>query len=101
MADDLTPGQQAAAYHGLAMNRTVPPQDRLAMALRALDIREAEVAELARAARVLAEVGRMYLTALDEDPENEYLTLPEAFKVTMVREALVVVDARGESGIDG
>ena len=38
--------------------------------------------------RVLAAVGRMYLDALDDDPENEYLTLTEAFLVTEVREAV-------------
>lgn len=38
--------------------------------------------------RVLAAVGRMYLDALDTDPENEMLTLPEAFRVTQVREAV-------------
>jgi hypothetical protein len=38
--------------------------------------------------RVLAAVGRMYLDALDADPEHEMLTLPEAFMVTQVREAV-------------
>lgn len=37
---------------------------------------------------VLAQVGRMYLDALDDDPENEHLTLPEAMLVTEVREAV-------------
>lgn len=37
---------------------------------------------------VLAQVGRMYLDALDADPENEMLTLPEAYRVTEVREAV-------------
>jgi hypothetical protein len=37
---------------------------------------------------VLAQVGRMYLDALDADPANEYLTLPEALMVTAVREAV-------------
>lgn len=36
----------------------------------------------------LARVGRMYLDALDDDPENEALTLVEAFSVTEVREAV-------------
>jgi hypothetical protein len=65
--------------------------------LSALDLpsREARVrAEVAEDLAVLAEVGRMYLTALDADPENEMLTLTEALKVTMVRDAV----ARAEAG---
>lgn len=31
---------------------------------------------------VLATIGRMYLDALDADPDNEMLTLPEAMGVT-------------------
>lgn len=38
--------------------------------------------------RILVTVGRMYLEALDSDPENEMLTLPEAMLVTQVREAV-------------
>lgn len=41
----------------------------------------------------LLPIGRMYLDALDDDPANEMLTLPEAIGVTAVREAV----ARGES----
>lgn len=37
---------------------------------------------------ILARVGRMYLDALDEDPENEFLTLGAAMLVTQVREAV-------------
>lgn len=37
---------------------------------------------------ILARVGRMYLDALDEDPENEFLTLGAAILVTQVREAV-------------
>jgi len=37
---------------------------------------------------VLATVGRMYLEALDSDPDNEMLTLPQAMLVTEVREAV-------------
>jgi hypothetical protein len=37
---------------------------------------------------VLALVGRMYLDALDADPENEMLTLAQAFMVTDVRNAV-------------
>lgn len=36
----------------------------------------------------LASVGRLYLDALDDDPENEALTLVEALRVTEVREAV-------------
>lgn len=37
---------------------------------------------------VLAMVGRMYLDALDSDPRNEMLTLPEGMLVTEVRDAV-------------
>lgn len=37
---------------------------------------------------VLATVGRMYLDALDSDPQHEMLTLPEAMLVTEVRAAV-------------
>jgi hypothetical protein len=37
---------------------------------------------------VLVAVGQMYLQALDDDPENEYLILPEAMLVTEVCEAV-------------
>lgn len=37
---------------------------------------------------VLAAVGRMYLDALDADPDNEYLAAAEAFRVTEVRDAV-------------
>jgi len=36
----------------------------------------------------LAPVGRLYLDALDADPEHELLTFPQAFGVTLVREAV-------------
>lgn len=44
--------------------------------------------QTARDLFVLAQVGRMYLDALDNDPDNEYLTLPEAMLVTEVRDAV-------------
>ena len=47
--------------------------------------------------RVLAAVGRMYLDALDADPENEILTLVEALRVTDVRDA--VERAEAEAGV--
>ncbi len=46
------------------------------------------VAQTTRDLEVLAHVGRMYLVALDGDPEHEMLTLPEAIMVTEVREAV-------------
>ncbi|MDB4872492.1 MAG: hypothetical protein JWL97_3496 [Gemmatimonadales bacterium] len=45
---------------------------------------------------VLAAVGRMYLTALDADPDHEYLTLPEVLQVTSIREAVERQEARYE-----
>ena len=45
------------------------------------------IKQLKEDVRVLAQVGRMYLDALDADPENAMLTLPEAIMVTAVREA--------------
>lgn len=58
-------------------------------ALAALAVFEQTAADLA----TLIPVGRMYLEALDADPEHELLTLPEAIGVTAVREAV----ERGES----
>lgn len=55
----------------------------------ALDRIEQALGDLA----TLVPIGRMYLDALDADPENEYLTLPEALGVTYVREAV----ERGEA----
>lgn len=40
----------------------------------------------------------MYLDALDSDPENEYLTLPEAILVTEVREAVERVETKEITG---
>lgn len=56
----------------------------------------AKVAQLREDNQVLTAVGRMYLDALDSDPENEYRTLPEALRVTEVRDAV----ARGEERRD-
>jgi hypothetical protein len=52
------------------------------------------------AARVLAAVGEMYLAALDDDPANEALTLPEAMRVTMARDALAAVDDYDQTTAD-
>ncbi len=41
----------------------------------------------------LGRVAHMYLEALDNDPENEMLTLPEAIAVTAVRDAAEWSDA--------
>ena len=46
MTDDLTPLQRAAAFHGLAGNRSQSLADRLSCALQALEIYEDEVARL-------------------------------------------------------
>jgi hypothetical protein len=43
---------------------------------------------LGRDLGALTRVGRMYLDALDADPDNEYLTLAEAWMVTEVRDAV-------------
>lgn len=40
---EMTPSQQAAAFHGLAINRSVPPDERLALALQALGLYETEL----------------------------------------------------------
>lgn len=48
----------------------------------------AEIKQLKRDVEVLAAVGRLYLDALDNDPDNEALTLVEALRVTEVREAV-------------
>lgn len=52
-----------------------------------------EVRQLREDLAALLPIGRMYLDALDADPENEMLTLPEALGVTDVREAV----ERGEA----
>lgn len=46
MADELSPSQQAAAFHGLATNRAYPLEERYRLALKALDLYEAEVERL-------------------------------------------------------
>lgn len=51
MAEQLSPIQEAAAFHGLATNLAVPPADRLAMALQALDLYEAEVERMREASQ--------------------------------------------------
>ena len=45
----------------------------------------------------LAQVGRLYLDALDADPDHELLTLTEAYRVTQVREAVERAEARNEA----
>lgn len=49
---------------------------------------EVEQGQIVKDLKVLAAVGRMYLDALDADPDNEMLTLVEALRVTEVREAV-------------
>jgi hypothetical protein len=45
----------------------------------------------------LAIVGRMYLTAVDADPEMEYLTLADALTYTSVLEAVERQEARAQA----
>lgn len=42
----------------------------------------------------LAAVGQLYLKAIDEDPDNEMLTLPDAMWVTDIRDAVEFVGRR-------
>lgn len=46
MPEQMSPGQEAAAFHGLATNLAYPPDERLRLALKALDLYEAEVRRL-------------------------------------------------------
>lgn len=65
--------------------------------LRALDAfeRMREISQqLDRDLDVLAVVGRMYLDAVDADPDLETLTLPQALRITEVREAVERREAR-------
>lgn len=58
-----------------------------------LGLRNSDIERLRADLATLVPIGRMYLDALDDDPANEMLTLPEAIAVTEVREAV----ARGEA----
>ena len=42
----MTPGQEAAAFHGIALNRAQPIEDRLQAAIQALNWYETEVGRL-------------------------------------------------------
>lgn len=67
--------------------------------LRALDAYERLwelVGQADRDLDALAAVGRMYLDALDADPDYEMLTLPQAMRVTEVREAVQRYEALRE-----
>jgi hypothetical protein len=46
---------------------------------------------------VLLPVGRMYLDAIDNDPEHELLTLPQAIGITYVRNVVEAWDAERSS----
>lgn len=61
------------------------------------------IATLERDLTVLARVGDLYLRSLDDDPENEYLTLGSALLVTEIREAVERqgYDVRWEREQDG
>lgn len=67
-----------------------PDGQRYAMTIQRCDgLTPAEKLTAAEADnRILAAAGRMYLDAVDSDPKNEHLTLPEAIAVTDVREAV-------------
>lgn len=41
---------------------------------------------------VLLNVARLYLKCLDEDPENEYLNVVEAVRVTEIRDIVAKYD---------
>lgn len=57
-APSLTQSEQAAAFHGLAINPTVSPGDRLELALQALNLYEAEVERLREQVRAAYRAGR-------------------------------------------
>lgn len=59
-----------------------------------LGAEEPNTTEMADDLATLAAVGRLYLDALDADPEHELLTLTEAYRVTAVREAVERAEAR-------
>lgn len=46
MSEEPSRRQQAAAFHGLATNPTVPPAERLQLALQALDLYEQELGDV-------------------------------------------------------
>jgi hypothetical protein len=88
----MTPEQQEALTT-LAKGVTVGwrgREEERTEALAAMAVFEQAIADL----DTLLPIGRMYLDALDDDPANEMLTLPEAIGVTAVREAV----RRGEGG---
>lgn len=66
MGGELAGTQEAAAFHGLATNPAIPIQERLALALQALDIYVAEVEQI-RAAVGAAD-------APPPDPEEDLLS---------------------------
>ena len=60
----------------------------------------AELEQLRNDLAALIPVAQMYLAALDADPENEMLTLPQALGVTWVREAVERWEARQAEGVN-
>jgi hypothetical protein len=56
----------------------------------------AEVKQLRADVEALLPPARLYLQALDADPDNEYLTLPGAILVTAVREAVARHDPKDQ-----
>jgi predicted ArsR family transcriptional regulator len=60
MADEMSPSQQAAAWHGMATNTARSQDERLRLALKALDLYEAEVERLYE---ILDSLGYMPVTS--------------------------------------
>lgn len=54
-----------------------------------------EVEQLRADIVALLPAAKLYLQALDDDPEHEHLTLPEALLVTALRDAVARHDAEG------
>lgn len=65
-----------------------------------LSATEAEVDRLRGDVTSLWPAAKIYLDAIDNDPEHEYLTLPEAFLLTKVREAIERHSPDAEGGLD-
>lgn len=55
MGMKMSTGQEAAAFHGLALNTAHTPWERMALALRALELYELEVRRLNRLVEELEE----------------------------------------------
>jgi hypothetical protein len=63
---DMTPAAEAAAFHGLATNRTIPTAERLGCALKALDLYETQLEAASNerdTMRAVVEAARAYVEA--------------------------------------